>query len=89
VPAAVQHHLAEGEVVVEVDTSPGQARCCRAATRHRRELERPALEVLDGNGVEVDAFEAADVDGGHPIALRVHAFGVRMNAAGSRRSDAG
>ena len=44
--------------------------------------EGAAVEVLDRNGVEVDAFEAPDVDGSHVIAFRVHALGVRMNPAG-------
>jgi len=43
--------------------------------------QRPSVEVLNRNGLEVDSFEAANIDCGDPVALWIGAFSVRVNAA--------
>jgi hypothetical protein len=44
-------------------------------------LQRPSVEVLNRNAFQVNSFEAANIDCGHPTALWVGAFSVRVNAA--------
>jgi hypothetical protein len=44
-------------------------------------LQRPSVEVLNRNAFQVNSFEAANIDYGHPIALGIGAFSVRVNAA--------
>ena len=44
-------------------------------------LQRATIVVLDRDSRKIDAFKAANVDGGHCIAFWVHALTVRMNAA--------
>src|SRR5690606_6300529 len=44
-------------------------------------LRRGAVEMRDRYRVEVDVLEAADVDRRRALALRIRAFGERMNAA--------
>src|SRR6185369_9504276 len=52
-----------------------------AARAPASSLPRAAVVLRDGDGVEVDALEAADVDRGHRIALRPLALGERVDAA--------
>src|SRR5262245_49900183 len=47
-----------------------------------KRLERPAVEVLDGDLVEIEAVDAADVDGRDLVALGVHALAEHLDAAG-------
>jgi hypothetical protein len=42
-------------------------------------LQRPPVEVLNRNAFQVDSFETANIDCGHPIALWIGAFSVRVN----------
>jgi hypothetical protein len=53
-----------------------------AATKGSASLisQRPSVEVLNRNAFEVDSFEAANIDCGHPIALWIAAFSVRVYA---------
>jgi hypothetical protein len=37
--------------------------------------------VLNRNVFQIDSLEAANIDCGHPVALWINAFSVRMNAA--------
>jgi hypothetical protein len=43
--------------------------------------QRSPVEVLNRNAVQVDSFEAANIDCGHPVALWIGAFSVRVNTA--------
>src|SRR6266403_6139370 len=45
-------------------------------------LHRPSVEVLNWNALQINSFEAANIDCGHPIALWIGPFSVGMNAAG-------
>jgi hypothetical protein len=38
--------------------------------------------VLNRHAFQIDAFETADIDGGHPATLWIGAFAVRVNTAG-------
>jgi hypothetical protein len=52
----------------------------------RRELsQRPPVEVLNRNAIQVNSFKAANIDGAHSIALWIGAFAVRVNATGSAK----
>jgi hypothetical protein len=44
--------------------------------------QRAPVEVLNGDFFQIDSFEAANIDRGHPAALWIRAFAVRLNAAG-------
>lgn len=37
--------------------------------------------MLRGNRVEIDAFQVANIDGRHTVALRIDTFCIRMDAA--------
>src|SRR5690554_3111411 len=65
----------------EYSTPWKEAVRCRFRRRFHVASKSPAIDVLDGDGVEVDSVEAADIDGGHPVAGGVAAFAVGMNAA--------
>ena len=43
-------------------------------------LQRPSVEVLNRHAFQVDSFETANIDCSYPIALRIGALSVRMNA---------
>src|SRR5262245_30770424 len=45
-------------------------------------LQRLAVEMPDGNLVEIDAFDAAQIDGRHLVALAVRAVRKRLHATG-------
>ena len=45
-------------------------------------LQRPSVEVLNRHAFQVNSFETANIDCGHPIALWIGAFSVGVNAAG-------
>jgi hypothetical protein len=42
--------------------------------------QRQSVEALNRNALQVNAFEAANIDCRHPIALWIGAFSVRVNA---------
>jgi hypothetical protein len=42
----------------------------------------PSVEMLNWNVFQVNSFDAAKIDCGHPITLWIEAFSVRVNAAG-------
>lgn len=48
--------------------------------------QRPSVELLNRNALQVDSFEAANVDRGNRIALWIDAFPVRVNAASSAKA---
>jgi len=49
-------------------------------------LQRSPVKMLNRNATQVNAFEAANIDGGYSIAFRIRAFPVWVNAA--RRAKA-
>jgi hypothetical protein len=55
----------------------------RAARKKSASLisQRSPVEVLNRNAIQIDSFEAANIDCGYPIAPRIGAFAVGVNAA--------
>jgi hypothetical protein len=42
-------------------------------------LQRLSVEMLNRNGIQIDSFEAANINCGRPVALGIGAFSVRVN----------
>jgi DNA-directed RNA polymerase subunit N (RpoN/RPB10) len=42
--------------------------------------QRSSVEVLNRNAFQVNSFEAANIDCGHPVAFWIGTFSVRVNA---------
>jgi hypothetical protein len=43
--------------------------------------QRASVEMLHRDSVQVDAFEAANIDRRYPIAILIGSFSIRVNAA--------
>src|SRR5882757_5733612 len=55
----------------------------RAIARRATRSDRPTIEVLYRNRCQVNAFETADIDRRHRLALGIDGLRVRMDAAGA------
>src|ERR1700761_7524931 len=56
--------------------------CSRLPSETARRSHCSPVEVLDWHRLQIDAFQATDIDGGHRVALRVGGLREGMDAAG-------
>jgi hypothetical protein len=68
--------------MVDLLRGDSSARPCAAGKTSRSLIsQRSPVEALHRDVFQIDIFEAANIDRGHSIPLRINAFSVGVNAA--------